>query len=207
MPIESRKSRGLAATVAVSVACLALASGCKSATTSSGAAGQPTGGNPSAAGSAGGATAAATSAPAAAAGSSNRFTACPTQALVSSALGVSVPAPVQNGDAGSLVCNYSDSGASADVVIALSALPAGSASASVLKTVADTQAQAQGVTATAVSGLGDAAYMFTMKDAAANPSGVATTVLIVFVGTEDVDITAQTPADKVEALAHAIIGS
>ena len=56
----------------------------------------------------------------------------------------------------------------------------------------------------AVPGFGDAAYLFTLKDASTNASGIATTVMLIEVGSTLIDITAQATPAHTEALAHAI---
>ena len=198
------KQLSLPAVAVVSLACLGLLAGCSSSGASPAAAGspaQPSAGNPSA-------VTAVTSAAAAAAGSNagsatGSLSSCPSVAVAQAALGYSFSAPTKNGSDGSLVCNYSDS-AGDNLVIVVAPLPGGTSA--MLKLAMDSQAQAQKVSASEVSGLGDAAYAFTMNDAASNPDHQASSNLAVLVGNEDLDITATAPMDKVEALARAVIG-
>jgi hypothetical protein len=79
------------------------------------------------------------------------------------------------------------------------------ASAGVLKTTAQTEAKAQGVSAKSISGYGSAAYISTLKDASTNSSGVATTVLEYLDGSTFVDITAQATPANVESVAHYLL--
>jgi hypothetical protein len=130
-------------------------------------------------------------------------TTCPTAAQISAAAGSTYPAPKTSSASGTVACNYSDPSTSATLVLVFSRL-AGT-SASTLKAVADGQAHAQGVTAKSISGLGNAAYIFTLKDASANPSGVATTLLMILDGSTLVDITVEAPVAKVEAVGHYLL--
>ena len=128
---------------------------------------------------------------------------CPTAAVVSAALGSTYPAPQSSGGGGLVSCNYSDPNTSANLVLGFS--KATGITAAVLKTTAQSQASAQGVTPSSVAGLGDAAYLFTMHDANTNASGVATTVLLIQVGSTLVDITAEASPSGVEALGHVLV--
>ncbi|HEV2640793.1 MAG TPA: hypothetical protein VGX23_37090 [Actinocrinis sp.] len=219
MFIDSLRRHSLPTAAAVSVACLALASGCSSSAKSTGTAGStgsasvtgPAGSTDSAGstGATGGASrpaaaGAPTSAAAAAGGGSGKLTAaCPSAAVVTTDLGSNFQEPTQQGSDGSLLCTYSDA-ADDNLVIIFAPLPSGTTGA--LKLAMDSQAQAQNVPDNPVPGLGDAAFAFTMNDGSTNPDKVNTTTLAVLVGSEDVDITATAPVAKVEALARSIIG-
>jgi membrane protease subunit (stomatin/prohibitin family) len=91
------------------------------------------------------------------------------------------------------------------VVIVAAAFPGGTPA--VLQQVIASQAKAQNVTSVPVSGLGEAAYAFTLHDAASNSSGVATTVLGILYGGENIDITAEATPAQIEVLARDMIGS
>jgi hypothetical protein len=128
---------------------------------------------------------------------------CPTAAVVSAALGSTYPAPKSSTGAGLVSCNYSNPNTSANAVLGFS--KATGITTAVLKLTAQSQARAQHVTASPVAGLGDAAYMFTLPDASANPSGVATTVLLIKSGSTLVDITAEASPAQVKALGHILV--
>jgi hypothetical protein len=83
--------------------------------------------------------------------------------------------------------------------------PGPGTTAATLKSVTDSEAQAQKVTTTPVPGLGDAAYTFTLNDAATNSSGVATTAIFILDGSELVDITAQATLAQVESVARSVL--
>jgi hypothetical protein len=182
----------------LSLACLGLAAGCSS----SGSAAIPNNaasGAPSAAGSAPGA------APTTAVAAGAFKPACPTVAQIEAAVGGSFPAPKVNSSDGSLLCNYSNPDTGGNVVIIFAAFPGGTPA--LLQGAIQSEAQAQKVNAVAVPGLGDAAYMYTQNDAGTNSSGVATTLLGVLVGSENIDITAQAAPAQVETIARDILGS
>lgn len=128
---------------------------------------------------------------------------CPSAAVVTAALGTTYPAPKSNSSAGTVICTYNDPSTSANLVLGFSNVAG--LNAATLKSTADSQASAQQVTASAISGFGDAAYTFTMNDASTNASGIATTVMLVQVGSTLVDITAQATPAHVQALAHVVL--
>jgi hypothetical protein len=78
--------------------------------------------------------------------------------------------------------------------------------ASTIQTVVQSQAAAQQVTATSVSGLGDAAYTMTLNDAATNVVHVATTIVEFIQGSTLFDITAEATLAQVEAVGHLLLG-
>ena len=129
--------------------------------------------------------------------------ACPTAAVVSAALGSTYPAPQSSSGGGLVSCNYNDPNTSANLVLGFS--KATGITDAALKTTAQSQASAQNVTASPVAGLGDAAYLFSLHDASTNASGVATTVLLVRVGSTLIDITAEATPAEVEALGHVLV--
>jgi hypothetical protein len=91
------------------------------------------------------------------------------------------------------------------MVIEFTSVSGASASASALKIAADSQANAEKTTAVAVSGLGNAAYSFTLNDAGTNSSGVATTSLEVLDGSKLIDITAEATVAQVDAIARYVL--
>ncbi len=128
---------------------------------------------------------------------------CPSAAAVTSAFGTTYPAPKSSRSGSTLTCNYSDPSTSANLVIVFS--KEAGLSAAVLKTVADSQASAQKVTARPISGFGDAAYTFTLNDAGTNASGIATTIMLIQAGTTLLDLTAEATPAHVQALARVIL--
>jgi hypothetical protein len=128
---------------------------------------------------------------------------CPTSAEITAAAGTAYPAPKVSSFSGTVMCSYSDPATGANLVIMFS--PASGTSASALKIVADSQANAQHVTAAPVSGFGTAAYTFTLADAGTNSSGVATTILIILDGSKLIDITAQATVAQVQAIARYVL--
>lgn len=163
---------------------------------------------PAASAGAGGGTSAGvegTSAPttaAAAAGSVNST--CPTAAAISAETGQTFPAPKTSNADGSVLCNYTNS-TDGNVVILFAPFPGGTTST--LQGAIASEAQAQGVDAVQVSGFGQAAFLFTLKDAGTNASGVATTTIAILDNGIDIDITAENTVAQVEAIAHGILGS
>jgi hypothetical protein len=131
------------------------------------------------------------------------FTTCPTAAVVSAALGSTYPAPQTSTASGDLSCSYDDPNTSANAVLGFAKTPG--LTAAVLKSTADSQASAQGASVSPLSGLGDGAYIFTLKDGGTNSSGVATTILIIQSGSTLVDITAQASPAQVDALGHVLV--
>jgi hypothetical protein len=128
---------------------------------------------------------------------------CPTAAVISAALGSTYPAPQSSTGAGMVSCSYNNPNTSANAVLGFS--KATGITAAVLKSTAQSQAQAQHVAARPVAGLGDAAYIFTLTDASTNSSGVATTVLLIKSGSTLVDITAEASPAQAEALGHVLV--
>jgi hypothetical protein len=199
MSIDSstRRRRGTTTTLALSLACLALAAGCNSSKST--ASSSPT---KAAAGAATTAAGAATSAAPTVASGGSLKAVCPSAAEISTALGQTFPAPNQTSGGGELICNYTNSG-SGNLVIAFTTLPASAVGA--FQEAMTSEAQAQGVDTVAVSGIGDSAYKYTLKDASTNASGVATTVLAFLVGSEDVDLTGEATVAQIETVAHDIL--
>jgi len=129
--------------------------------------------------------------------------ACPTSAEMSTAAGTAYPAPRASNSAGTVVCNYADPTTGANLVLLFQSNSG--TSASTLKIVADSQASAQKTTATAVSGFGSAAYVFTLDDASTNASGVATTNMFILDGSTLIDITAEATVAQVKAVARYVL--
>jgi len=128
---------------------------------------------------------------------------CPTSAQITAAAGIPYPAPKASSGSGTVLCSYADPATGANLVIAIQSVSG--ASASTLKTVANSQANAQKTTATFVSGFGSAAYIFTLNDASTNSSGVATTNLFILDGSKLIDITAQATVAQVKAVARYVL--
>ena len=128
---------------------------------------------------------------------------CPTAAEIAPAAGTTYPAPQVETASGTTICNYNDANSGANLVLEFA--PSGGTSAGVLKSVASSQASAQHVTASPVSGLGNAAYIFTLNDASTNSSGVATVSLEILDGSKLIDITAEATVAQTEAVAHYVL--
>ena len=131
------------------------------------------------------------------------LTTCVTSAEIATLTGTTFPAPQQSSSTGYLLCNYNDPTSGATLVIEVESAPGTSDSA--LQIAASAGASAFNVTATSVSGLGDAAYIFTGDDASTNASGVATTGLEVLDGSELVDVTAGLTPAAVESVASYVL--
>jgi hypothetical protein len=136
-------------------------------------------------------------------GSSTVSATCPTSAEITAAAGIAYPAPKVSSFMGTVMCSYSDPATGANLEIGFS--PASGTSASTLKTVADSQANAQKRTAAPVSGFGAAAYTYTLADASTNSSGVATTVLMILDGSRLINITAEATVAQVQAIARYVV--
>jgi hypothetical protein len=130
---------------------------------------------------------------------------CPSSAEITATAGSAYPAPTVSKSSGTVLCSFSDPTTGANLVIEFTSVPGASASARVLKIAADSQANAQKTKAVAVSGLGNAAYLFTLKDASTNSSGVATTSLEILDGSKLIDITAEATVAQVEAIARYVL--
>jgi hypothetical protein len=153
-----------------------------------------------------GATAPTNAAATSAAGTSGGNTAlptCPTGTAVSAAAGSPYPTPSVQTTSTLVTCNYADTTTGANLVLVISATDG--VSASVLQQVVQSQATAQHATVNTVSGLGDAAYTFTLSDAATNVTHVATTILEVLKGSYYLDITAEASLAQTESVARLIL--
>jgi hypothetical protein len=128
---------------------------------------------------------------------------CPTSAVITAAAGTAYPAPKVSSFSGSVVCNYSDPKTAVNLVIGIS--PASGTSASTLKMVADMQAKAQKTTAAPVSGIGSAAYIFTLADGLTNANHVATTMQMILDGSQLINITAEAPVAVVQKIALSVL--
>ena len=131
------------------------------------------------------------------------LTACPTPAEIATLTGTRFPAPQQSSATGPLLCSYNDTTSGANLVIEVASAPGTTASA--LKVSANGAASAYNVTASSVSGFGDAAYVFTADDASTNASGVATSAIAIVDGSELIDITAELTLAEVEAVATYVL--
>ncbi len=130
-------------------------------------------------------------------------TACPMPAEIATLTGTSFPAPQQSSATGTLLCSYNDPTSYATLVIEFASAPGMTAGA--LKISADGAASAYNVTATSVSGFGDAAYVYTADDASTNASGTATSAILIVDGSELIDITAELTLADVEAVATYVL--
>jgi hypothetical protein len=106
--------------------------------------------------------------------------------------------------AGFLTCTYEDSTTGANLVI-VGTSEAG-VTAATIQAVVQSQAAAQHVTSSSVSGLGSAAFTFTLNDAATNALHVDTTVVEFIQGSNILDITAEASLSQVEAVGHLLLG-
>jgi hypothetical protein len=178
--------------VAVATVCGAVLAACGSVapSTSSSGGGAPTGAPTS---SSGGTSSGTTALPS-----------CPTGAALSAAIGSAYPTPTVQSDAGFLTCTYSDATDGANLVI--TATTEVGVTASTIQAVAQSQAAAQGVTASSVSGLGDAAFSFTLNDSATNFDHIDTTSVEFIQGSSVIDITAEATLAQIEAVGHLLIG-
>jgi hypothetical protein len=152
-----------------------------------------------------GSTGTSTSSAAATSAAASALPTCPTGAALSQAAGSTYPNPTVESSAGFLTCNYSDPTTGANLVI--TATTEAGVTAATIQAVANSQAAAQGVTATSVSGLGDAAFAFTLNDASTNSTHVATTSIEFIQGSNVLDITAEATLAQIEAAGHLLIGS
>lgn len=137
-------------------------------------------------------------------GTAKLSTSCPTSAEMTKAAGTAYPAPKVTHATGTVLCNYADPTTGANLELLFQSVLG--TTASTLKIVADSQAKAQKTTARRVSGIGSAAYTFTLNNAKANPSGVATTNLLILDGSKLVVITAQAKVAAVKAVARYVLG-
>lgn len=151
-----------------------------------------------------GATTAPTGAAAATSAGTSALPTCPTGAAVSAAAGTSYPNPTAQSSAGYLTCTYEDSATGANLVI-VGTSEAGVTAATV-QAVVQSEAAAQHVTASSVSGLGSAAFTFTLNDAATNALHVDTTVVEFIQGSNILDITAEATPAQVEAVGQLLLG-
>lgn len=158
---------------------------------------------PSSSGAATSAGSSTSSAAATSSGSSALPTTCPTAAAVSAAGGMTYPTPAMQTSAGFLTCTYADSTTGANLVMVISSVPG--STASTLQAVAQSQATAQKVTSSAVSGIGDAAYSMTLADAATNINHVATTIIEILKGSVLYDITAPATLNQLEAVVRLVL--
>lgn len=123
---------------------------------------------------------------------------------MSAVAGMAYPAPSQQATAGSLYCTYADATSGANLVLVVSAAPG--TTSSILQIAVQSQASAQHVTSSSVSGLGDAAYSITLNDAATNSLHVATSIVEVLKGSVLYDVTAEATLPDVEAVARLLLG-
>jgi MinD superfamily P-loop ATPase len=114
------------------------------------------------------------------------------------------PAPTKQASSGSLLCTYADPTSGANLVMVITSAPG--TTPSVLQAVAQSQATAQHVTASSVSGLGDAAYSMTLDDAATNSLHVATSIVLAVKGSVSYDVTAEASLTQVEAVVRLLLG-
>lgn len=128
---------------------------------------------------------------------------CPTAAEINAATGLNLPTPQSSSSSGLVTCNYNNPTTGANVVVAVG--PSHGITPAELKKVADSSAQAEGVSATALSGYGQVAYLTTLDDASTNSDGVATSIIEMVAGSHFYDITAEATPTQVEAIAHYLL--
>lgn len=118
-------------------------------------------------------------------------------------VGTTFPAPTVSSSSGTVVCNFNDTTSGANVAIDFTSAPGTTAGA--MQTAFESQAKAQNVTATAVPGVGDAAFIFTLDDASTNASGVATSTMEILAGSELIALSGEVTAAQMEALARYLV--
>ncbi len=131
-------------------------------------------------------------------------TTCLSVSEMAALVGTTFPAPQVSSGSGSTLCSYSDTSSGANVVLEFT--KADGTTASALKSAMESQSATQHATATAVSGLGDAPYMFTLDDASTNSSGIATTKMEILDGSWIIDCGGEETVAHVEALATYLVG-
>jgi hypothetical protein len=128
---------------------------------------------------------------------------CPTAAEISTAAGTTYPAPTSQKTTTGLYCNYNTETSGANLVLGEGT--AKTTNAADVKEAITAQAKAQGVSATAVSGIGTAAYVAILKDATTNVDKQPTTILFVLSHGTYIDVTVDGPASEAEAVAKYVI--
>jgi len=122
---------------------------------------------------------------------------CPTSAQITPVAGIAYPEPQASTSSETVLCGYTDPTSGTNLVIEIS--PSSGTSASLLKAVTEDQAISQKATAAPVSGIGDAAYIYTRPDARSDPNRVATTELKILAGSKLINVTASQSVAQVEA--------
>jgi hypothetical protein len=126
--------------------------------------------------------------------------ACPSAAAVSAAAGTAYLPPTVKSAGGTLSCSYEANSGFLLISFAKASFPP-----SALQQVADSQALAQGgLKASPVSGLGDAADLFTSKGTGTGP---ATSELLLVSGSRAITIVAAGNAGQIKAIARLAIAS
>lgn len=130
---------------------------------------------------------------------------CPSAASVSAAAGRSLGAAKPLSGDGDLVCTYNQPSSGANVVVSIASLKK-AISVSTFDLVGRSQAQAQHASLQSVTGFGHPAVLFTIKDASADPDGIATSTLIVLVtSTRELLVTGSLPVAAVRGIGHAVL--
>ena len=118
-------------------------------------------------------------------------------------VGTTFPTPQASTSSGLTVCNYNDTSSGVSVVVDFTNQP--TATPATVQTVMASQAAAQKATLVPVAGIGAAAYLFTLDNASANVSGVATSTIQLLAGTEVISIVAEATVARTEALARYLV--
>jgi hypothetical protein len=113
--------------------------------------------------------------------------------------------PLQEANAknGSGLCDYDAVTSGENLAVVFN--QAGPVTASLFGTVMSEQAKSANVTASPLPGLGQAAFIFTAKDASTNVDHVASTTIGVFAGSEYVFLTGTLTPPKIEAVARLLV--
>lgn len=124
--------------------------------------------------------------------------ACPSAAAISAAAGTAYLPPIAKSAAGALTCTYQANSGILAIAYTKASFPP-----SELQQVADSQALAQGgLKASPVSGVGDAAYLLTLKG-----TGPATSDLIVVSGSRLITILGPGNIGQLTAIARVVVAS
>ena len=191
--------------VIAALACASLIAACHSGPSVTGTAGAKAGGAVPTATATAATTATATGTAAATTGGSGGSATdkCPSASAVTAATGESMPAPTV--DTGTFVtCNYNNESSGNNLVIVIS--PANAMTPALVQTAANSEASAQNTSASAVSGLGTAAFIFTIPGSAGgSTNNIATTNLSILAGSELIDLTGPMTQAHIEAVAHLVV--
>jgi hypothetical protein len=130
-------------------------------------------------------------------------TSCPSAAEVRAATGLALPLTDHQTGGETTICSYNAVTAGENLVATITNNK--STTAGVFHTVMSAQASALHVTESALRGLGQAAYIFTEKDASTNADHVATTTLGVYTNGSFMILNGTLATSKIEAVAKLLV--